>query len=80
MAHWFTYTGGCTSVQATKLDDLAKALGLGDNAGLELFAQSEACSIAKAGYCMSIERADRSIDRAGERLIAAEHRRRWRAC
>ena len=79
MAHWFMDTGGCTAAQATKLNALAKTLGMGDDAGLELFATAQACSIAKAGYCMSIERAEQSIAWARERLNVIRHRRRWRA-
>ncbi len=79
MDHWFTYTGGCMSAQATKLDALAKTIGMGENAGLELFARAQACSIEKAGHRMSIERAEQSISWARERLTVIRHRRRWRA-
>ena len=79
MAHWFTYIGGCTSAQATRLDALAKLLGMGENAGLDLSALAQAYSISKAGHCMSIERADRSIAWAREKLVLIRHRRRWRA-
>ncbi len=79
MAQWFTYTGGCMSAQATKLDALAKSSGMGENAGLELFALAQACSIEKARYRMSIERADQSITWARGRLTVIRHRRRWRA-
>ena len=79
MAHWFTYTGGCTSAQATKLDALAKSVGMGENAGLELFALAQSCSIGKARYRVSIERADQSIAWARERLTVIRYRRRWRA-
>ncbi len=79
MAQWFTHTGGCTPAQARRLNALAKTMGMGDDAGIELFARAQACSIAKAGYCMSVERADQSIAWARERLNAIRHRRRWRA-
>ncbi len=75
MAHWFTYTGGCTQAQAIELDALAKTLGMGDDAGLDLFAKAHVYSIAKARHCMSIERAHQSIDWARERLNIARHLR-----
>ncbi len=67
------------SAQATKLDALAKSIGMGENAGLELFALAQACSIGKAKYCVSIERAEQSITWARERLTVIRHRRWWRA-
>ncbi len=79
MAHWFSHIGGCTSAQATRLDALAKLLGMGENAGLELFALAQARSISRAGYGMSIERAEQSIAWAREKLTLIRHRRRWRA-
>ncbi len=74
MAPWFTFTGGCTQAQATELDALAKTLGMGDDAGLDLYAKTHACPVAKARHCMSIERTHQSIDWARERLNIARHR------
>lgn len=79
MTYWFTYTGGCTRAQASELDALAEELGMGDDAGLDLFAQAQACRVEKARYRMSIERADQSIDWARERLSIVRHRRAWQA-
>lgn len=79
MTCWFTYTGGCTRGQASELDALAEALGMGDEAGLDLFAQAQASRPEKARHFMSIERADRSIDWAEEKLSIVRHRRAWRA-
>ncbi len=62
MAHWFTYTGGCTQALAIELDALAKTLGMGDDAGLDLFAKAHACPVEKARHFMSIERAQQAID------------------
>lgn len=78
MDHWFSYTGGCTSAQATKLDVLGKLLGMGENAGLELFALAQGRSISRAGHGMSIDRAEQSIAWAREKLAVIRHRRRWR--
>ena len=77
MTHWFTYTGGCTSAQANKLDALARAEGLGRDGGLRLFARAEACSIAKAMHRMSIKRADRAIAWAKQALDDKRQRKRW---
>jgi hypothetical protein len=77
MAHWFMYTGGCTSAQATKLDAVAKSMGMGEDAGLELFARAQACSLGKAGSRMSIARADQSIAWGRGRLTAIRYRRQW---
>jgi hypothetical protein len=79
MAHWFTFTGGCTQDQATALDVLAKPLGLGEGGGLALFARAQACSIERARHRMSVERANYSIDWAREQLALARSRRAWRA-
>ena len=78
MAHWFTFTGGCTQDQATTLDALAKPLGLGDGGGLALFAKAQACSIDKARRCMSVQRADYSIDWARDQLAIVRSRQAWR--
>ncbi len=79
MTDWFSYTGGCTRAQASELDALARSLGMGNEAGLDLFAKTQACRVEKAQYRMSIERADQSIDWALEKLNIARHRRVWRA-
>jgi hypothetical protein len=52
---------------------------MGENAGLELFALAEGRSISRAGHRMSIDRAQRSIAWAREKLAVIRHRRRWRA-
>ena len=78
MAHWFTSTGGCTQAQATRLDAIARSLGMGDGAGISLFAKAQACSLDKARHRMSVERADYSIAWAREQLAALRHRRSLR--
>lgn len=78
MAHWFTFAGGCTQAQATQLDALARDLGMGDGAGLILFAKAQASAVEKARHCMSIDRADYSLEWAREQLAVARNRRAWR--
>ena len=78
MAHWFTSTGGCTQAQAAKLDAIARSLGMGDGAGISLFAKAHGCSTEKARHRMSIKRADYSIAWAREQLTALRHRRSLR--
>ena len=79
MTDWFSFTGGCTRAQASELDALARSLGMGNEAGLDLFAKSQACRVEKARHRMSIERADQSIDWAREKLNITRYRRAWRA-
>ena len=78
MAHWFTSTGGCTKSQAAKLDGIARSLGMGDGAGIALFARAQACSVEKARHRMSVDRADYAIAWAREQLVGMRHRRSLR--
>jgi transcriptional regulator GlxA family with amidase domain len=75
VTHWFIYTRGCTPEQAKELDALAEELGMGDRAGLELFAKAHNCTIANARESMSINRASHAIKWGKEMQRTTQKRR-----